>query len=401
MLSHTRKMKRRVAAAAILALLAFLACLMGLRVSIAMREAALSPQMDLEPLAQRLRQSVLPDATGPFISEAKRGVVVYMAEAAYQRTLDAIVAERPDIVAAVVVGPDERIIAAAPGRERLVGRVIMPVVPPNQSPSPPGFGGFAGPPAGSPYATPGGEYGSGGPPGYPSGPYRSGGPPSYGPGGPPGYSTGAYGSGGPPGGPSTVYEGPPGGPSTPDMPSFPDPIKGHLGVLLYQAHSGGSPALQAALLSDTLFIAHNEAVCQFYVLPRPNEAVYWFADKYLEPACVIGTLVFFPVYWLMLPWWVYLDARWRTGKAVPLALFVLLTNFLGWLTYLVIRPEGNQMCPVCVTLLEPSFRVCPHCGWSRAVRCRQCSRALRSDWRFCPYCEAPRPDAAQVENTLQ
>jgi RNA polymerase subunit RPABC4/transcription elongation factor Spt4 len=114
-----------------------------------------------------------------------------------------------------------------------------------------------------------------------------------------------------------------------------------------------------------------------------------------------GALVSFAVYWLMLPWWVYLDARWRTAKAAPLAVFVFLTNFLGWLTYLVIRPEVNQICPVCVTILEPSFRACPHCGWSRAIRCRHCGRALRSDWRFCPYCEAARTDPPPVEDRLQ
>jgi RNA polymerase subunit RPABC4/transcription elongation factor Spt4 len=94
----------------------------------------------------------------------------------------------------------------------------------------------------------------------------------------------------------------------------------------------------------------------------------------------------------MLPLWVLLDARTRTERAMPLAVFVLLTNFVGWLTYLVIRPESNRVCPNCIMFMEPGFRICPTCGWNGDVRCRHCRRPLRSHWRFCPYCEAPRPE---------
>ena len=346
-----------------------------------MRQEALNPQLDLEPLAQRLRKSVLPnaaspypEATSPFIREELRGVVTENVGPAYQQTLDRIVAERLEILAAVVVGPDERILAASPATDELVGKVIFPVSPPDGSLSSPGSSGYPGSPG----------YGAGGPPGYSSGgPYNSGGPPGYGTGGPLGFP------GGPPGGDYGSSPGPSVGSLGTDEANFPNSPEGHLRALLYQTRPGGWPTVQVGLLSQPLFIVHTQNVCQFYVLPRPNQAAYEFATYYLGPAAGIGTLVSFAAYWLMLPWWVYLDARWRTGKAMPLALFVLLTNFLGWLTYLVIRPEGNQVCPVCVNLLEPSFRVCPYCGWSRAARCHSCGRALRSGWRFCPYCEAP------------
>jgi hypothetical protein len=135
-------------------------------------------------------------------------------------------------------------------------------------------------------------------------------------------------------------------------------------------------------------------VYELTVLPRPNQPAYLFSTRLLGPASRLGVLISFAVYWLMLSWWVYLDARPRTDKAAPLAVFVLLTNFLGWLTYLVIRPEAERLCPVCVGLMEPGYRCCPHCGWSSKSKCRQCGRPARSDWRFCPYCEAPRADAA-------
>jgi len=138
-------------------------------------------------------------------------------------------------------------------------------------------------------------------------------------------------------------------------------------------------------------------VPRLLVIPRPHEAMYELSANYLRPICWVGALLSFLLYWCMLPWWVYLDARLRTEKAAPLALFVFLTNFMGWLTYLVIRPESDRVCPSCVSLLEPGFRCCPHCGWSSASRCRQCGRAQRSGWRFCPYCETARTEAASVE----
>lgn len=365
MLSHTRTMKRRVAAAAISALGVFVACLIGIRASIEIQMAASAPEIALEALAQQLRTSVLPGATSPFISDAQDGAVMDGGASAYQQVLDRIVAVQRDVVAAVVVDRNLRIIAAAPGRDQLVGRVIMPVVPQGQPFAPPGPAGFGGPAGG---------------------PMGSGGPPGYAPGSPPGADDAG---------------GPLGGPATADRSPFPDPVQLRLGGMLRRAYPGGLPHIQAGLRSTTLFIAQNQMVSELYVLPRLNQSLYGFASSTLEPACIVGAFVSFPIYWLMLPWWVYLDARWRTGKAVPLSLFVLLTNFLGWLTYLVIRPEGNQTCPVCVSLLEPSFRACPHCGWSRAIRCRQCTRALRSDWRFCPYCEAPRAEGAPAGDPLE
>ncbi len=112
----------------------------------------------------------------------------------------------------------------------------------------------------------------------------------------------------------------------------------------------------------------------------------------LTPLFGMGMGFSWMIYAFMLPWWVYLDARARTTKAVPLALFVFFTNFIGWLTYLVIRPESERLCPGCDSSLDPGFRLCPVCGWSDSLRCHQCHRPARPDWRYCPYCEAVRPD---------
>src|SRR5260370_29075154 len=119
-------MKRRAAVIAILALVSLLACLAGAVLAVWMRLAACESPLDLEPLAVRLRQSVLPNVTGRFISEGLRSKVAdNAASLALQRVLEMTIPKRPDILAAVIVSPDNRILAAYPGRARLVGRSLM------------------------------------------------------------------------------------------------------------------------------------------------------------------------------------------------------------------------------------------------------------------------------------
>jgi hypothetical protein len=145
------------------------------------------------------------------------------------------------------------------------------------------------------------------------------------------------------------------------------------------------------LLRDTLVDDRGNDVGWLYVVPRPEHGSA-FAEEVLVPLFGVGLGLSPMLYSFMLPLWVYLDARGRTTKAVPLALFVWMTNFIGWLTYLVIRPDADRLCPGCDSTLDPGFRVCPMCGWTGSARCHSCGRPARPDWRFCPYCEAARPD---------
>jgi Double zinc ribbon len=153
----------------------------------------------------------------------------------------------------------------------------------------------------------------------------------------------------------------------------------------------GQSLYRTRLLQETLTNSRGVDVGWLFVLPRFDESGHRLAEVLL-PLFIIGASFSFMLYSFMLPWWVYLDARTRTTKAVPLALFVFLTNFFGWLTYLVIRPESDRLCPGCDSHLDPGFRLCPVCGWSATLRCHQCGRPARADWRYCPYCETARPD---------
>jgi double zinc ribbon protein len=345
MINPSTTLKRRAAVGVILALLSFMGCLAGVLMANRMEEAALRPEVNLQPIVQRLQQfsaSYFPNSPFRF----------------YPQALQETVSGRSDIVAAAVVSDYGTILATYPEDQSLVGQTVTP------------------PPPGKHYPVPGITADQPTPDGW----YlylRPGDAANDGP------------------------IDPTSGPAGHRPMSLDDPlVETRFRLLIARIPAVGSELPAGHLITTTLPDHLLGGADALLVLPYPHRAAYELATYYLRPAFIIGALVSLVLYCLMLPWWTYLDARPRTEKAAPLAVFVLLTNFLGWLTYLVIRPEADRLCPVCVSLMDPGYRCCPHCGWSSKARCRQCGRPARSDWRFCPYCEAPCPSIELEESRL-
>lgn len=111
---------------------------------------------------------------------------------------------------------------------------------------------------------------------------------------------------------------------------------------------------------------------------------------------------------LILVIWTALDARrrsksWFFRHAAPF--FVLVFNLVGFLIYIVLRPnqtlkqkknermerallrEANEQyrCPDCEKEVEQDFAVCPHCKTDFKPVC-ECGAVLELDWRRCGYC---------------
>ena len=101
-------------------------------------------------------------------------------------------------------------------------------------------------------------------------------------------------------------------------------------------------------------------------------------------------------YWVMLAWWVYLDATWRRMDATPWGVLTLLTNVFGLVTYLVIRYPDPRTCSRCGAYLAPELKRCPYCGAEAEPTCPRCQARVRADWVYCPSCAAqlPGPQAA-------
>lgn len=99
----------------------------------------------------------------------------------------------------------------------------------------------------------------------------------------------------------------------------------------------------------------------------------------------------FAGYWVLVAWWVYLDATWRRMEPVPWAMLTLVTNVFGLVTYLVIRYPDPRSCPKCGAYLSTGLKRCPYCGSEAEPTCPRCQAPIRTDWVYCPACAAQLP----------
>ena len=128
---------------------------------------------------------------------------------------------------------------------------------------------------------------------------------------------------------------------------------------------------------------------------------------------VIRNLVafFVVVFWVATIYWVFKDARRRTGDTmlVVVATLVGVVPFIGPLIYMLFRPPeyledvrereleikamekrlgGRDVrCPVCRAEVEEEFLVCPVCTTRLRQACSNCGKPLEPLWQVCPFCE--------------
>lgn len=121
-------------------------------------------------------------------------------------------------------------------------------------------------------------------------------------------------------------------------------------------------------------------------------------------------------------YWTIRDAQKRTdNRILPFVagLLVLVFNILGLFVYLILRDretlseryeqqlaeegllaeaEKRRVCPVCATLAENDYLICPVCRMQLRNKCTGCSRLVSTEWDVCPYCarEVAPPKRAAV-----
>jgi hypothetical protein len=105
--------------------------------------------------------------------------------------------------------------------------------------------------------------------------------------------------------------------------------------------------------------------------------------------------------WLLLPTWVFVDARGRgLRRAWLFAFLTALSAVVGLVVYLIARPEvpAALSCPGCSREVDGN-PWCPHCGHDlSAAFCAACRYPLKPDWAFCPACRTEiRARQAQPE----
>lgn len=106
-----------------------------------------------------------------------------------------------------------------------------------------------------------------------------------------------------------------------------------------------------------------------------------------------------PIYWVLVAYWVYLDAKWRRMEPLPWTALVLLSNLVGLVTYLVIRHRDPVTCPQCQAMLNVGLKHCPYCGAATELVCPRCQAQVQPGWIFCPACAAQLPDETQPESS--
>jgi hypothetical protein len=119
------------------------------------------------------------------------------------------------------------------------------------------------------------------------------------------------------------------------------------------------------------------------------------------------------LFWAGCAYWTYRDAKRRIDD--PLLVWTAsalgLIPVAGPLVYLLFRPpetledarsrrielraiesrleQREPHCPVCRTLVEPDFLICPVCTTHLKEPCRACTKPLEPVWQACPYCQTP------------
>jgi hypothetical protein len=165
--------------------------------------------------------------------------------------------------------------------------------------------------------------------------------------------------------------------------------------------SDGSFVLSAPLKS-----ADGLALGSLYLKRQAAERDYYREDGRFQ---LLGNLagaaaaLSFVFLWILLPTWVYVDARERGVRRAPLFAFLtVISSLVGLVVYLIARPDDAKAltCPGCSREVNGGA-FCPHCGRDLSASfCATCRYPLKPEWAFCPSCrtetKAPSPATAEA-----
>ena len=109
-------------------------------------------------------------------------------------------------------------------------------------------------------------------------------------------------------------------------------------------------------------------------------------------------IIFFALYWLLLPAWVALDAAWRGMRPAAWGVLVLAMNLIGLGGYLIARLPAPGKCPNCGEKVFGKYVRCPACGEPLKANCPTCGIRMRPEWQFCPVCAGSYERPAEVQS---
>lgn len=126
---------------------------------------------------------------------------------------------------------------------------------------------------------------------------------------------------------------------------------------------------------------------------RPVARQYGQVQRYADVVAIAS----FVSFWLILPIWIFIDAKKKNYKPALWGILTLLTNVIGLIIYILTRREAST-CHSCGEILDDKHIFCPYCGTPNRNICTACNRIIEKGWTVCPYCgrkiEGSRPEQA-------
>jgi hypothetical protein len=148
----------------------------------------------------------------------------------------------------------------------------------------------------------------------------------------------------------------------------------------------------AFVLSAPLKTGDGVALGSVYLKRQAPEREYYRQDErlqFLGSVSGAAAVLAFVFLWILLPTWVYVDARERGVRRAPLFAFLtVISSLIGLVVYLISRPDDGKTltCPGCAREVNGGA-FCPHCGRDLSASfCGTCRYPLKPDWAFCPAC---------------
>lgn len=112
--------------------------------------------------------------------------------------------------------------------------------------------------------------------------------------------------------------------------------------------------------------------------------------SFFQPFLIVCSIILsiFSWLWFLFPFLVYRDAKNRMKKSsvIVWTIICVFTSLLGYLVYLLIRPDIPKKCEKCGQIIIGSYRYCPYCGEATDKFCEKCGKELKHDWKICAYC---------------
>jgi len=149
---------------------------------------------------------------------------------------------------------------------------------------------------------------------------------------------------------------------------------------------------RAFVLSAPLKAEDGTALGSVYLKRSAPDWEHYEGDDRLKVAAAFSGAIAalaFVFLWLLLPSWVYVDARERgVRRAFFFAALTVISSLIGLVVYLIARPEQGPalVCSGCGREVDGGA-YCPHCGRDLSASiCATCRYPLKADWAYCPSC---------------